>query len=222
MNMDKAVKLAAGGDDLPALMLGLGMRARVAARQVANSPGEQRNAALHAMASALRRNAAAILAANAHDVADASANGQNAAYLDRLSLDATRLEGIAAGVESIAALKDPVGKVLSNWRQPNGLMFERVATPLGVIAIIFESRPNVTADAGALCLKSGNAAILRAGSDSFRSSMAIAEAMQAGLSEVGLPRDIIQLVPTRDRAAVGAMLAGLNGNVAMSAPRMTG
>jgi glutamate-5-semialdehyde dehydrogenase len=217
--MDTALKLAASGEDVGALMQGIGSSARAAARRVANAPAAQRDAALLGMAAALRHCAPAILEANARDVGEARAGGQNAAYLDRLMLDEGRIGAIAASVEGIAALPDPVGKVLATWQQPNGLVFERVATPLGVIAIIFESRPNVTADAGALCLKSGNAAILRAGSDSFRSAMAIAEALQAGLAEAGLPREAIQLVPTRDRAAVGAMLAGLDGTVDVVVPR---
>ncbi|MEN5082053.1 glutamate-5-semialdehyde dehydrogenase [Bosea sp. TWI1241] len=200
-------------------MLALGRAARAAARQVANSPSARRDAALTAMAEALRAQAPAILAANEADLADARAAGQAASFIDRLALDPARLEAIAAAVAEIAALPDPVGRVLAQWTRPNGLEFERVATPLGIVAVIFESRPNVTADAGALCLKSGNVAILRAGSDSFRTASAIAEAMQAGLADAGLPREAIQLVPTRDRDAVGAILAGLGGNVDVVVPR---
>ncbi|WP_436166751.1 glutamate-5-semialdehyde dehydrogenase [Bosea sp. LjRoot9] len=197
----------------------LGRRARAAARLVALAPAAKRDAALIAMADVLRASAADILAANALDIADAKANGQNAAFIDRLLLDQTRLDGVAEAVASVAALPDPVGRVLASWTQPNGLRFERVATPLGVIAVIFESRPNVTADAGALCLKSGNAAILRAGSDSFRTSSAIAAALRQGLEAAGLPADAIQLVPTRDRAAVGEILKGLDGHVDVVVPR---
>ena len=209
----------AEGPNVASVMLALGCRARAAARGVGlATPGEKR-AALQAMASRIRAAAAAILAANAEDMAQARANGQAPAFLDRLALDPGRLEGIAAAVESIAALPDPVGRVLASFERPNGLHIDRVATPLGVVGIIFESRPNVTADAGALCLKAGNAAILRAGSDSFRTSEAIARAMREGLAEAGLPQDAIQLVPTRDRAAVGAMLAGLEGSIDVIVPR---
>jgi len=153
------------------------------------------------------------------DMDDAITKGVKGAFLDRLTLTDNRIEAIAKAVEDIAALHDPVGRVLAEWTQPNGLRFERVSTPLGVIGVIFESRPNVTADAGALCLKSGNAALLRAGSESFRTSSVIAEAMRAGLLAVGLPEDAIQLVPTRDREAVGLMLAGLDGNIDVIVPR---
>lgn len=205
--------------DLAAEMLALGRRARAAARQVSLASAERRDAALLAMAGALRVRASAILAANALDLADARAAGQTAAFVDRLLLDDHRLAGVADAVAGIAALPDPLGRVLASWTQPNGLRFERVATPLGVIAVIFESRPNVTADAGALCLKSGNAAILRAGSDSFRTSTEIALALREGLTAAGLPADAIQLVPTRDRAAVGEILKGLDGSVDVVVPR---
>jgi glutamate-5-semialdehyde dehydrogenase len=171
------------------------------------------------MAQALRARSAAILAANARDLAEAKAAGQNAAFIDRLMLDEKRLGEVAQAVADIAKLPDPVGRVLAAWTQPNGLRFERVATPLGVIAVVFESRPNVTADAGALCLKSGNAAILRAGSDSFRTATEIAAALRQGLEQAGLPGDAIQLVPTRDRAAVGEILKGLDGSVDVVVPR---
>ncbi|MFL5157869.1 MAG: glutamate-5-semialdehyde dehydrogenase [Microvirga sp.] len=200
-------------------MADLGRRARAAARQVALASAEGKNAALHAMAACIRTRAYAILAANAEDLADARAKGQSGAFIDRLILNPERLDAIADAVESIAALPDPVGRVLARFERPNGLQIERVATPLGVIGVIFESRPNVTADAGALCLKAGNAAILRAGSESFRSSLAIAEAMGEGLEQAGLPADAIRLVPTRDRAAVGAMLSGLDGNLDVIVPR---
>jgi glutamate-5-semialdehyde dehydrogenase len=209
----------APGSDVGQLMLDVGRRARAAARAVGLAAPEAKEAALRAVARRIRGARDAILAANAEDMAQARANGQTAAFLDRLSLDAERLEGVAAAVESIAALPDPVGRVLATFARPNGLHIERVATPLGVVGIIFESRPNVTADAGALCLKAGNAAILRAGSDSFRTSHAITRAMRDGLTDAGLPQDAIQLVPTRDRAAVGAMLAGLDGAIDVIVPR---
>ncbi len=207
------------GRDMSALMADLGRRARAAARRIGLASTDQKNAALHAMARALRQREGAILEANALDVADASRKGLAGSFLDRLALDRQRLEDIAAAIESIAALPDPVGRTLARFDRPNGLTIERVATPLGVIGVIFESRPNVTADAGALCLKAGNAAILRAGSDSYRTSRLIADAMGEGLKEAGLPPDAIQLVPTRDRAAVGAMLAGLDGAIDVIVPR---
>ena len=202
-----------------AQMRALGRHARAAARLIALAPEGQRNGALRAMAATLRDRSAKILAANAQDLAEARASGQNAAFIDRLLLDAGRLDDVAAAVASVAELPDPLGKVLATWTQPNGLRFERVAAPLGVIAVIFESRPNVTADAGALCLKSGNAAILRAGSDSFRTATEIAAALREGLEAAGLPGDAIQLVPTRDRAAVGEILKGLDGAIDVVVPR---
>jgi glutamate-5-semialdehyde dehydrogenase len=200
-------------------MTDLGRRARKAARRVGLAPADQKNAALSAMAATIRARAPQILQANAEDVAQARENGLAASFLDRLMLDGSRVEDIARAVYSIAALPDPIGRVLANFERPNGLVIERVATPLGVIGVIFESRPNVTADAGALCLKAGNAAILRAGSDSFRTSSLIAEAMGEGLLQADLPADAICLVPTRDRAAVGAMLSGLDGNIDVIVPR---
>jgi len=208
-----------GDSDVPALMAGLGRRARHAARRVALATDEQKNAALRAMAASIRARAGSILAANAEDLSEARAKGQNSAFIDRLTLNPERLEAIAAAVESVAALPDPVGRVLARFERPNGLQIERVATPLGVVGVIFESRPNVTADAGALCLKAGNAAILRTGSESFRSALAIAQAMSEGLETAGLPADAIRLVPTRDRAAVGAMLSGLDGHIDVIVPR---
>ena len=200
-------------------LLAMGRDARAAARRLSLAPPEQKTGALRAIAAALRAAGPDILAANRDDVAEAVARAQSAASVDRLRLDPGRLEGIAAAVESVASLPNPVGRVLARFERPNGLVIERVATPLGVVGVIFESRPNVTADAGALCLKSGNAAILRAGSDSFRTSARIAAAMAAGLAEAGLPAACIQLVPTRDRAAVGAMLAGLDGGIDVIVPR---
>ena len=200
-------------------MLTLGQNARHAARALALASGAQRADGLRAAAKALRAASLTILAANRDDCADAVARGTKGAFLDRLTLDEQRLHAIAKAVEDVAALTDPVGRVLASWTQPNGLHFERVATPLGVIGVIFESRPNVTADAAALCVKSGNAVILRAGSESFRTSSAIAEAMRDGLRAANLPVDAIQLVPTRDREAVGLMLRGLNGAIDVIVPR---
>jgi glutamate-5-semialdehyde dehydrogenase len=171
------------------------------------------------MAAAVRAQAGAILAANAEDVAEAKAAGVTGAFLDRLSLDTGRVEAIAAGIEVVRALKDPVGVVTESWTRPNGLRIERVRVPLGVIGIIYESRPNVTADAAVLCMKAGNAAILRGGSDSMRSSRAILSALTRGLEAAGLPEAAVQLVPTRDRAAVGLMLQGLDGNLDVIVPR---
>lgn len=221
MTGDSALRIIATNEtgDVRLVMQQVGRRARAAARKVALSPTEQRNAALIAMADALRARSARILAANAQDLADGRAAGLSASFMDRLALDEKRLAAIAEAVAEVAVLPDPLGRVLAEWTRPNGLRFERVATPLGVIAVIFESRPNVTADAGALCLKSGNAAILRAGSDSFRSSTEIAAAMREGLEAAGLPGDAVQLAPTRDRAAVGEILTGLDGNVDVVVPR---
>ncbi|WP_293798409.1 glutamate-5-semialdehyde dehydrogenase [uncultured Bosea sp.] len=221
MTSDSALRIIATNEaaDIGSVMQDVGRRARAAARKVALSPTEQRNAALLAMAEALRARSAKILAANAQDLIDGKAAGLSGSFIDRLALDEKRLAAIADAVAEVADLPDPLGRVLAEWTRPNGLRFERVATPLGVIAVIFESRPNVTADAGALCLKSGNAAILRTGSDSFRSSTEIAAAMREGLEAAGLPADAIQLVPTRDRAAVGEILSGLNGNIDVVVPR---
>lgn len=204
---------------LHTLMHDIGAKARIAARMLANASAEQKNAALNSAAKALRDSRADILSANKLDLADAEAKGVKGSFLDRLTLDDARIEAIAKAIEDIAKLHDPVGRVLAEWTQPNGLKFERVATPLGVIGVIFESRPNVTADAGALCLKSGNAAILRAGSESFRTSSLIADAMRAGLKSTGLDENAIQLVPTRDREAVGLMLEGLEGAIDVIVPR---
>ena len=206
-------------DALVNMMNELGANARRAAHDVANASNERKSSALRSAAQKIRSNAPSILKANSSDVADAEARGTKGAFLDRLMLDSTRLEAIAKAVEDVAALHNPVGRVLAEWTQPNGLRFQRVATPLGVIGVIFESRPNVTADAAALCVKSGNATILRAGSESFRTSMEIADAMRAGFKQAGLTEDAIQLVPTKDRDAVGLMLAGLNGTIDVIVPR---
>ncbi len=192
--------------DATALIAGMGARARAAARILAMTPTDAKAAALHAAARHLRASEAAILAANTQDVATAEANGLSAAMRDRLALDPARLAGIAAAVEDVAGLHDPVGSVIDEAVRPNGLRLSRVRVPLGVVGIIYESRPNVTADAGALGLMSGNAVILRGGSEAIRTSRAIHAALLAGLRDAGLPEDAIQLVPTTDRAAVGALL----------------
>ncbi len=207
------------GTGIAAAMADLGRRARGAARALALSPAAQRDRALGAMAQAIRDNAAAILSANAEDVAEARSNGTTAAFLDRLSLDAKRVAGMADGIAIVRDLADPVGAVMESWTRPNGMTIERVRVPLGVIGVIYESRPNVTADAAVLCLKAGNAVILRGGSESFRSSRAIHAALVTGLRAAGLPEGAIQIVPTRDRAAVGMMLEGLDGNLDVIVPR---
>jgi glutamate-5-semialdehyde dehydrogenase len=213
------LKSIEGTGDIATAMAVIGRKARAAARVLALAPAEQKNRALQGMAAAVREQKAAILAANAEDIAEARAGGLTGAFLDRLMLDECRVETMAAGIEVIRALKDPVGAIMDTWTRPNSMTIERVRVPLGVIGIIYESRPNVTADAGALCLKSGNAAILRGGSDSLRSSRAIHTALEQGLREAGLPAAAIQLIPTRDRAAVGLMLGGLDGNIDVLVPR---
>jgi glutamate-5-semialdehyde dehydrogenase len=206
-------------DTLNAMMLSMGQAARAAAKAVRDASTGTRNAALSAMAAAIRADSNAILAANARDMAKAEIDGLSAPMMDRLRLDAARLEAIAAGVDAIAAQPEPLGEVMADWTRPNGLNIRRVRIPVGVIGIIYESRPNVTADAGALCIRSGNCVILRGGSDAFESSRALVAALQRGLVEAGLPADAIQLVPTTDRAAVGALLTGLNGSIDMIVPR---
>jgi glutamate-5-semialdehyde dehydrogenase len=200
-------------------MLTLGQKARAAARRLALASAEQKNFALREGARALRQRATEIIEANAIDVAEATRGGMTAAFVDRLTLNTKRIEAVAEGLEVVAGLADPVGRVLERWQRPNGMWIERVATPLGVIGVIFESRPNVTADAGALCLKAGNAAILRGGSDSFHSSALIHACLVDGLKAAGLPEDAIQRVPTKDRAAVGEMLKGLGGSIDVIVPR---
>ncbi len=201
------------------IMREIGVAARSAARVLALVTPEVKNAALNAAATSVRAQMANILTANAKDLEAARANGTTGAFLDRLALNEKRIEAIAASLEDIAKLDDPVGTVLAHWQRPNGLVMERVRVPLGVIGIIFESRPNVTADAGALCLKSGNAAVLRAGSESRYSSRAIHACLVDGLRAAGLPDAAIQLVPTTDREAVGLMLKGLDGNIDVIVPR---
>jgi len=204
---------------LSALMEELGRQAVAAAAVLARAGRAQKDLALTAAAAAVRSSREGILAANAHDLEAAGARGLSAARLDRLRLDGARVEAIAAGLEAVAALPDPVGRVSARWERPNGLTIERVAVPLGVIGIIYESRPNVTTDAGALCLKSGNAVILRGGSDCAHSSRALHECLAAGLTAAQLPQASIQLVPTRDRAAVGYLLAGMAEYLDVIVPR---
>ncbi len=201
------------------VMAALGRAARAAAHALSLASTKQKNLAIHNAADTMRARAADILAANARDMAAAKANGTASALLDRLALDSARVEAMAKGLDDIAALPDPVGRILAKFERPNGLLIERVATPLGVIGVIYESRPAVTADAGALCLKAGNAAILRAGSESFFSARCIHDCLAAGLDAAGLPSAAISLVPVTDRAAVGEMLAGLNGNLDVIVPR---
>ncbi len=205
--------------DIAAEMSAMGRAAREAAHILGLATTEAKNAALRTAAASIRKNAATILAENAKDVADIKKQDVVASFVERLVLDARRIEAIARAIEDVAALPDPVGAVIAAWDRPNGLHIERVRTPLGVIGIIYESRPNVTADASALCLKAGNAAILRGGSDSFRSSAAIHRCFVDGLREAGLPAEAVQLVPTRDRAAVGLMLTGLDGTIDVIVPR---
>ena len=205
--------------DVTEVMAEIGRKARAATKPLALTTPEVKVAALRAMAAAIRVGAPAILDANAMDLADGHKAGLSASVMDRLQLNDTRIEAMAAGVEAIAHLPDPIGAVMAAWERPNGLQIERVRTPLGVIGVIYESRPNVTADAGALCVKAGNAVILRGGSDSARTSAAIHLCLQSGLEAAGLPSDAIQLVPTTDRAAVGEMLKGLDGNVDVIVPR---
>ncbi|MEW9617471.1 glutamate-5-semialdehyde dehydrogenase [Shinella sp. S4-D37] len=205
--------------DIDSLMAGIGRDARAAARPLAIATADAKNRALEAMAAEILAGRDAILAANAIDLANARESGVAAAFIDRLTLTAERIEGIASAIRDIAGLKDPVGDVTAEWDRPNGLHIERVRTPLGVIGVIYESRPNVTADAGALCLKAGNAVILRGGSDSVHSSQAIHSCLVAGLKAAGLPEHAIQYVPVTDRAAVGAMLSGLGGTIDVIVPR---
>ena len=213
-----------GGDEkagaaLATIMAQIGCEARAAARVLALAPAAQKNRALAGMAKAIRAARATILAANEEDRAEAKAAGATTAFLDRLALDRERVEAIASGIEVIGKLKDPVGSIMASWRRPNGMRIERVRVPLGVVGVIYESRPNVTADVAALCLKAGNAAILRGGSESFRSCRAIHAALSAGLASAGLPTAAIALVPTREREAVGMMLAGLDGAIDVIVPR---
>jgi glutamate-5-semialdehyde dehydrogenase len=209
----------APAEAIRAAMRAIGAKARAAARMLANASAEAKNEAILAAARVLRERGAEILAANARDLAEARAKGLGPALLDRLALDPKRVEQMARGLEEVAALPDPVGRVLATFERPNGLRIERVATPLGVVGVIYESRPNVTADAGALCLKSGNAVVLRGGSDSFHSSAAIHACLVAGLAEAGLPEAAISRAPFASREAVGEMLEGLGGALDVIVPR---
>ena len=204
--MTAAHDISAEAADIRALMQGIGAAAKAAALELASASPESKNAALHAASAAIRARKDEILAANANDVARAEGNGVKGSFLDRLILNDDRVEGMAQGLEEVAALADPIGTVLAEWDRPNGLRIARVRVPLGVIGVIYESRPNVTADAGGLCLKAGNAAILRGGSESFESSNVILSCLQDGLRAAGLPEAAIQAPPTTDREAVGAML----------------
>lgn len=193
-------------NDIPALMRDMGAAAKAATAELATATAEAKNTALREAAKSLRANCAAIIEANAKDMIAGEQKGLKGSFLDRLLLNEDRVEAMAKGLEDIANLADPVGAIISEWDRPNGLQIERVSTPLGVIGVIYESRPNVTADAGALCLKAGNAVILRGGSESFHSSNAIMASLAEGLKNAGLPEAAIQLIPTRDRAAVGELL----------------
>ena len=201
------------------LMADVGRKARAASQPLSIASPNKKAAALLAMADAVDQRKAEILRANEQDMANGEKTGMAASLLDRLKLDEQRIASISESIRTIAGLGDPVGEIIAEWDRPNGLHIERVRTPLGVIGVIYESRPNVTADAAALCLKSGNAVILRGGSDSAHSSKAIHEALLDGLEAAGLPKDAIQLVPTTDRAAVGEMLKGLDGNLDVIIPR---
>lgn len=209
----------ATAEDISGLMAEIGRKARLGANALKIASAEQKRLALLTAAGAINAHRKKILAANELDMAAAKEKGISGAFLDRLLLTDARIDGIVAAVKTIAELPDPVGSVIAEWDRPNGLHIERVRTPLGVIGVIFESRPNVTADAGALCIKSGNAVILRGGSDSFHSSRAIVECLLDGLHLARLPEDCVQLVPTTDRAAVGEMLGGLSGNIDVIVPR---
>ena len=201
------------------MMLYMGRLAREAAGALALASTEVKNRALEAMAARIEANAQKVLDANVQEIDAARAKGRDQAFIDRLMLDKARVAAMAKGIREVAALPDPVGQVMASWLRPNGLKISRVRVPLGVIGIIYESRPNVTADAAALCLKSGNAVILRSGSESFLTSLVIANSLTEGVAEAGLPREAIQLVPTVDRSAVGFMLQGLGGAIDVIVPR---
>lgn len=205
--------------DIPAIMNQLGIQARQASRVLATAGSDQKSLALRSAAKHLENGLPEVLAANAKDIEAGKSADLSKAMLDRLMLDEVRVKSIAGSLRAIADLPDPVGEVIAEWTRPNGLRIERTRTPLGVIGVIYESRPNVTADAGALCLKAGNSVILRGGSDSFFSSRAIHQCLLSGLATAELPESAIQLVPTTDRAAVGELLAGLSGNVDVVVPR---
>ena len=217
--MTAPLKTVDAPGDIATVMRDIGRRAKSAARVLALAPPADKTRALGVMADAVRAARATILAANAEDIAEARTGGATPAFVDRLMLDDKRVAAMVDGIEVVGALADPVGTVSDSWTRPNGLRIERVRVPLGVVGVVYESRPNVTADAGSLCLKAGNAVILRGGSESFRSARAIQAALASGLRTAGLPADAIQLVPTRDRAAVGLMLAGLDGAIDVIVPR---
>lgn len=201
------------------MMQDMGVAARAASRALAESGIDRRNAALAGAAAEIRRRESEIIAANAIDLENARKKGLTGALLDRLMLDAARIEGMASGLENVVALPDPLGRILAEWQQPNGLQIRRVSVPLGVIGIIYESRPNVTADAAGLCIKSGNASILRGGSESFESSRRIYECMRRGLESAGLDPNAVQMIPTTDRAAVGYLLSSMGGMIDVVVPR---
>ena len=217
--MSAPLKTVESTNDISGLLHGIGQRAKEAARTLALAPTARKDAALSAMAAAIQTRQREIMAANQQDLADAKASGANAAFLDRLALDDKRIAAMAEGAEVVRALADPVGVVTERWTRPNGMIIERVRVPLGVVGIIYESRPNVTADAAALCLKAGNAVILRGGSESQRSNRAIHAALVEGLRTASLPSGAIELVPTRERTAVGMMLSGLGGTIDVIVPR---
>ncbi len=217
--MTVPLKTVEASGDLAQVMRDIGRRAKSAARALALASATQKDQALAGMAEAVRAAKADILAANAEDIAEAKAAGATPAFLDRLALDDKGVAAMADGLDVIRALADPIGKVTESWTRPNGMTIDRVRVPLGVVAVIYESRPNVTADAGALALKAGNAVILRGGSESHRSARAIHAALAKGLRQAGLPEEAISLVPTRDRAAVGMLLAGLGGTIDVIVPR---
>src|SRR6476619_5860756 len=217
--MTAPLKTIDGSNEIAATMSDIGRRAKAAARVLALAATAQKDRALAGMASAIRASKSEILAANAEDLADGKTAGLTAAMIERLTLNDQRVEAMAEGLDVVRGLADPVGRVTESWTRPNGMTIERVKVPLGVVGVIYESRPNVTADAGALTLKAGNAVILRGGSDSHRSSRAIHAALAKGLREANLPEAAISLVPTRDRAAVGMMLQGLDGNIDVIVPR---
>ena len=220
MTSTRTLAVASKADgDVAALMSAMGVRARDAATRIARADSASKDLALRGAAARLRAASDAILEANALDVAELRGAGATPAVVDRGTLNPERIEAMAAGLEAIAELPDPVGEVMAEWQRPNGLAIRRVRTPIGVIGVIFESRPNVTADAGALCLKAGNAVILRGGSDTHRSSAAIHACLVQGLEDARLPAGAIQLVPTRDRGAVGEMLKGLGGAIDLIVPR---
>ena len=208
-----------GIDPLAADMLAMGRAARAAQPTLRDAPPEQRTQALRAIAAEVRKISDAALAANALDIAAAEAAEEAPARLDRLALTLARVEGIAAGVEAVADQADPVGVELARWTRPNGLDIARVSTPIGVIGVVYEARPNVGVDAAAIAIRSGNAVILRGGSECLRSGLALHTAVKAGLAAAGLPQACVQMVPTADRAAVGAMLSGLDGSIDLMIPR---